>query len=114
MRPHRTDGISLSFGLIFIGVVLFWAFARVITVDVSSAGWIVAGALLLFGVLGVRGALRSGRHEQPAPVQAEAVVEVPEGVSHEMHADIVRELLGDARSRPPGDPRAEPDLTRRD
>jgi len=100
MRPHRTDGISLSFGLIFLLIVLWWAIAQVITVHLPAAGWLVAGGLIMFGAIGLLGAIRSGRRaEVPAPVQAEAQVETPGDLPPEMHADIVRELLDNPADR---------------
>ena len=62
-------------------------------------GWLVAGGLLLFGVIGLLGALRSGRREAvEPPLHAEAAVEPVSGLPPEMHADIVRELMTDPRS----------------
>lgn len=100
MKPHRTDGISLSFGLIFLLVAVWWAVAQVVTVELPAVGWLVAGALILFGALGLVGAIRSGRRgEVPAPVQAEAQVETPGDLPPQMHADIVRELLDNPADR---------------
>src|SRR5688572_5087777 len=100
MRPHRTDGISLSFGLLFLLVAVWWAIAQVATVRLPAAGWLVAGGLILFGAVGLLGAIRSGRRtEVPAPVQAEAQVETPGDLPPEMHADIVRELLDNPADR---------------
>ncbi|GID96712.1 hypothetical protein ACFQFC_19770 [Amorphoplanes digitatis] len=101
MRPHRTDGISLSFGLIFLLVAAWWAITRVTSVQLPAAGWLVAGGLILFGVLGLLGAIRSGkRAEVPAAVQAEAEVETPgSDLPPGMHADIVRELLHNPADR---------------
>jgi Na+-transporting methylmalonyl-CoA/oxaloacetate decarboxylase gamma subunit len=100
MKPHRTDGVSLSFGLLFLLIVLWWAVSQVATVRLPAVGWLVAGALILFGVIGLMGAIRSGRrNEVPAPVAAEAVVETPGDLPPEMHADIVRELLDDPAQR---------------
>ncbi|MFI7546444.1 phage holin family protein [Actinoplanes sp. NPDC049599] len=100
MRPHRTDGISLSFGLVFLLVAIWWAIAQVVTVHLPAAGWLVAGGLILFGAIGLLGAIRSGRRtEVPAPVQAEAQVETPGDLPPEMHADIVRELLDNPADR---------------
>jgi hypothetical protein len=100
MRPHRTDGISLSFGLLFLLVAAWWAIAQVVTVRLPAAGWLVAGALIMFGAIGLLGAIRSGRRtEVPAPVQAEAQVETPGDLPPEMHADIVRELLDNPADR---------------
>jgi hypothetical protein len=100
MKPHRTDGVSLSFGLIFLAVALWWAISQVVNVRLPNAGWLVAGGLILFGVVGLLGAIRSGRHaEVPAPVQAEAQVETPGDLPPEMHASIVQELLDDPAER---------------
>jgi hypothetical protein len=100
MRPHRMDGVSFSFGLIFLAGAAWWVISQVLTVKLPNAGWLVAGGLILFGVIGLLGAIRSGRHREPvtsAPV--EAVVEVPGGLPPEMHARIVEELLDDPAER---------------
>ena len=99
MRPHRTDGISLSFGVIFLMVALWWAISQVVHLRLPALGWLVAGALILFGVIGLLGAIRSGRRNEPEPVAAEAVVETPGDLPPELHADIVRELLDDPAVR---------------
>jgi hypothetical protein len=100
MRPHRTDGISLSFGLIFLLIAGWWAITRVVSIQLPAAGWLVAGGLILFGVIGLLGAIRSGkRAEVAAPVQAEAEVETPGDLPPGMHADIVRELLDNPADR---------------
>ena len=96
MRPHRTDGVSLSFGVIFLLVAMWWAVSQVVNLRLPALGWLVAGALILFGVVGLLGAIRSGRRaEAEQPVQAEASVETPGDLPPELHADIVRELLDD-------------------
>ena len=100
MKPHRTDGVSLSFGLIFLIVATWWAISQAVDVRLPNAGWLVAGALILFGVVGLLGAIRSGRRaEAVAPVQAEAQVETPGDLPPQMHAEIVRELLDDPAER---------------
>jgi hypothetical protein len=99
MKPHRTDGVSLSFGVLFVLVAIWWAVSRMVDVRLPAAGWLVAGALILFGVLGLLGAIRSGRRAEPEPVQAEAQVETPGGLPPEVHASIVRELLDDPADR---------------
>jgi hypothetical protein len=96
MRPHRTDGVSLSFGVIFLLIALWWAVSRVVHLQLPAVGWLVAGALILFGVVGLLGAIRSGRRaEAEQPALAEATVETPGDLPPELHADIVRELLDD-------------------
>jgi hypothetical protein len=105
MKPHRTDGVSLSFGVIFLLVVLWWGVSRVVTVHLPAAGPLIAAALILFGVIGLLGAIRSGRRT-PEPVhvasttaEAPAAVETPGDLPPEMHASIVRELLDDPAER---------------
>ncbi|BCJ52275.1 hypothetical protein Asp14428_37500 [Actinoplanes sp. NBRC 14428] len=100
MKPHRTDGISLSFGLIFLLVAAWWAVSQVVTVRLPALGWLVASVLILFGAIGLLGAIRSGRRtEVAAPVAAEAQVETPGGLPADLHADIVRELLHNPADR---------------
>jgi hypothetical protein len=100
MKPHRTDGISLSFGLLFLTVALWWAITQVVTVRLPGLAWLAAGALILFGFIGLLGAIRSGRRDEvPAPVQAEAQVETPGDLPPEMHASIVRELMDNPADR---------------
>lgn len=95
MKPHRTDGVSLTFALIFMSLVVWWLLSRLFDLPLPAVGWFVAGALIFIGALGLLGALRSGRGDQPAPAPpAEEPVVVPvSGVPAELHADIVRELL---------------------
>jgi hypothetical protein len=100
MKPHRMDGVSLSFGLIFVLVAAWWAVSQVVNLRLPNPGWLVAGALILFGVFGLLGAIRSGRRaEEPAPAPVEAQVETPGDLPPQMHAEIVRELLDDPAER---------------
>lgn len=66
MKRHRTDGVSLTFGLIFILIAGWWLIAQSVDVPLPRVGWVVAGGLILLGVLGLVGALRSGRGDPPA------------------------------------------------
>jgi len=100
MKPHRMDGVSLSFGLIFVFVAAWWAVSQVVDLRLPNPGWLVAGALILFGVFGLLGAIRSGRRaEVPAAAPVEAQVETPGDLPPQMHAEIVRELLDDPAER---------------
>jgi hypothetical protein len=100
MKPHRMDAVSLTFGLLFLVIVAWWALSEVITVHLPALGWTVAGGLILFGVIGLLGAISSGRRVQSAPVLAEARVEsTPGDLPPEVHASIVQELLEDPAAR---------------
>lgn len=65
MKPHRTDGLSLTFGLIFLGIVIVWLFNQAVHVRLN-AGWIAAVGLIVFGLLGLLGALRSDKSDPPS------------------------------------------------
>lgn len=58
MKTHRTDGLSLAFGLVFLAAVGWWIFGRTVDIALPELGWFVAGALIVFGVIGLLGALR--------------------------------------------------------
>jgi hypothetical protein len=64
MRAHRTDGVSLTFALVFGVFLAWWAFAQVVDLELPALGWFVAGGLVLFGLLGLMGAVRTGRAER--------------------------------------------------
>lgn len=117
MKPHRTDGVSLTFSLIFLAIFAWWLVSRLVHLSLPVVGWFVAGTLILLGVLGLIGALRSGRGEpatEPAAApQPEPALAPISGVPAELHADIVRELLEGPRLPEPADelrdePRGEP------
>jgi hypothetical protein len=118
MKPHRTDGVSLTFALIFLALVGWWLTAQLVNLPLPAVGWFVAGALILLGVIGLLGALRSNRAERPPPPtpEPEPAVAPVSGLPAELHADIVRELL--AGPQPPylppvsGAPTATPEPQR--
>ncbi|WFE25036.1 hypothetical protein O7623_16570 [Solwaraspora sp. WMMD791] len=64
MKRHRTDVVSLTFGLIFSLIAGWWLVSRMADVPLPQVGWVVAGGLILIGVLGLVGALRSGRGDR--------------------------------------------------
>ncbi|WP_436523855.1 phage holin family protein [Actinoplanes sp. HUAS TT8] len=101
MKPHRMDAVSLTFGLLFLLIAAWWAVSQVITLHLPALGWTVAGGLILFGAVGLLGAISSGRREQPAPVvMAETRVETTPGdLPPEVHASIVQELLEDPAAK---------------
>ncbi|WP_018216976.1 hypothetical protein [Salinispora vitiensis] len=71
MKPHRTDLVSLIFGLLFLLLAVWWLVARLLEFTLPAVGWFLAGALLLIGVLGLVGALRAARSGSPTAPEAE-------------------------------------------
>jgi hypothetical protein len=74
MKAHRTDGLSLTFGLIFLAATAWWLLAQVVDLSLPNAGWFVAGALILLGALGLIGALRGNQApaKEPGPTANQA------------------------------------------
>ncbi|GAA1872099.1 hypothetical protein [Asanoa iriomotensis] len=66
MKPHRTDLLSLTFAIIFLAIFGWWVFAQVVHVNVPPAGWWVAFGLILLGLLGLMGAIRSASNANAA------------------------------------------------
>ncbi|MGY4896412.1 hypothetical protein ACWEEK_12670 [Micromonospora aurantiaca (nom. illeg.)] len=81
MKAHRTDIVSFAFGLVFLGLSVWWLLARILGLSVPPVGWFLAGGLVLIGLLGLIGALRSGRPpEQPTTQPApDVTVSAPYG-----------------------------------
>jgi hypothetical protein len=71
MKPHRTDGVSLTFALLLFAVVGGWLLKSVSDVSLPGIGWMFAGALIFFGVLGLLGTRRSGNDRDNRDHQAE-------------------------------------------
>lgn len=68
MKAHRTDLVSFAFGLVFLALSAWWLLAQLLGLALPPVGWFLAGALILIGVFGLVGALRSGRPNQPEPL----------------------------------------------
>ena len=66
MKKHDVDAVSLAFGLGFLGFAVWWQLILSIDLDLPKFGWLVGGALILFGALGLLATVRSeqaGRRE---------------------------------------------------
>lgn len=61
MKPHRTDRISLLFGLAFLAAAGLWLAARLIPLTPAAVGAAVAGGLVLLGMVGLVFAISSSR-----------------------------------------------------
>jgi hypothetical protein len=56
---RRTDAPALIFGLIFMAIAGWWFLDMNIGFGLPATGWLIALALIVLGVLGIMGALRS-------------------------------------------------------
>jgi hypothetical protein len=65
MKPHRTDRVSLGFGLLFLIIVVLWLLGSQLQIDAQTAGWLVAGGLIVFGTIGLMASLRPRRRTEP-------------------------------------------------
>jgi hypothetical protein len=64
MNKHATDVLSLVAGVVFVAIAGLWRVVRTVANGLSSFGGLVAGGLILAGVLGIAGTLRPGRTPQ--------------------------------------------------
>ncbi len=65
MKSHRTDVLSLVFGLVFLLIAAWWLIGRSVSIGLPMVGWIVAAALISLGAVGLVGALRANRSDNP-------------------------------------------------
>jgi hypothetical protein len=72
-RTHRTDFVSLVFGVFFLAVVGLWAGGTylnwALTWQLPHVEWFLAGALIVFGLLGIGASLRRGRERQDKEIR---------------------------------------------
>jgi hypothetical protein len=62
VKPHRTDPVSLGFGLVFLAAAGLWLTGRLVPLDAVTVGWLVAGGLVLLGGIGLIHGLVAARH----------------------------------------------------
>lgn len=53
MKSHRTDGVSLAFGLLFLGIAALWLTGRYVDLDGELVGWMTVGTLVTLGAIGI-------------------------------------------------------------
>ena len=58
MKKHEPDMVSLIWGVMFLVVVTCWVLAKVVGVDLPSAGWTFALLMVAIGAVGLVGAVR--------------------------------------------------------
>ncbi|WCN84847.1 hypothetical protein PCA76_28460 [Micromonospora sp. LH3U1] len=81
MKAHRTDLVSFAFGLVFLALSAWWLLAQLLGLALPPVGWFLASALILIGVFGLVGALRSGRPGRPEPTAEAGATEAAAPVS---------------------------------
>jgi hypothetical protein len=64
MKRHRTDGVSLVFGVVFLLVAVGRLLSPTVHIGLGTLAWAIAVALLLIGGLGLLGALRGRDTDQ--------------------------------------------------
>lgn len=81
MKAHRTDLVSFAFGLVFLALSAWWLLAQILGFALPAVGWFLASALILIGVFGLVGALRSGQSGPPKQTAEVGATEVAAPVS---------------------------------
>lgn len=67
MKAHRTDGVSLVFGLLFVLMAAWWALDGFARWTIPNIGWLAPAGLIAIGLLGIVASVRSNRRS-PEPV----------------------------------------------
>jgi membrane protease YdiL (CAAX protease family) len=68
MKAHRTDTLSLVFGLLFIVVAGGFLAESYFDLELPEVGWFIAAGVIFIGVVTAAGALLPDRQPKPAPV----------------------------------------------
>lgn len=70
MRSHRTDSLSLFFGLAFLMISLGYLAKVYLNLNLPAMGWFIAAGLIFLGIVGAITALVPTRKtEQPVVEQ---------------------------------------------
>jgi predicted membrane channel-forming protein YqfA (hemolysin III family) len=76
MKSHRTDALSLFFGVAFILISGGYLASSYLRFDLPEAGWFIAGALIFLGLVGAITALvppRPTNEDEKRPADGEPV-----------------------------------------
>jgi hypothetical protein len=71
MKSHRTDGVSLVFGLLFLSLAGWWWLSQVVHVAATITGWAAATALMILGIIGIVTAI-TGNRSRPEETSEES------------------------------------------
>jgi outer membrane biosynthesis protein TonB len=78
MKAHRTDSLSLFFGLAFLMISGGYLATAYIDLDLPSVGWFLAAGLIFLGVVGAITALVPSKQPETQPeTQPAPLVEPP-------------------------------------
>lgn len=64
MKWHTTDGVSLAFGLFFLGIAGFWLVMEVSRLDAATAAWAALCGLFTYALLGLAGITAAARRRR--------------------------------------------------
>jgi hypothetical protein len=67
MKSHRTDSVSLFFGLAFLMIAIGYLAKVYLKLDLPSMGWFIAAGLIFLGIVGAITALVPSRKDDPQP-----------------------------------------------
>ncbi|HZM82813.1 MAG TPA: hypothetical protein VFC19_44420 [Candidatus Limnocylindrales bacterium] len=67
MKSHRTDSVSLFFGLAFLMIAIGYLAKVYLKLDLPSMGWFIAAGLIFLGLAGAITALIPSRKAGPEP-----------------------------------------------
>lgn len=99
MRPHRTDSVSLFFGLAFLMISLGYVANVYLDLSLPSMGWFIAAGLVFLGIVGAVTALvptkQAAPLEQPADLPAEQPFEQPSEQTSEQISEQSSDLSSD-------------------
>jgi len=67
MKSHRTDSVSLFFGLAFLMISIGYLAKVYLKLNLPSMGWFIAAGLIFLGIVGAVTALIPSRKEADQP-----------------------------------------------